>query len=76
MDLVNARLSAYLERNKRCAGCEWRNACLAGCRGCAMQDTGDYFGVDKGACLLFKGGYRDKVIEVVKRVAPDEEFIG
>lgn len=76
MDLVNARLSAYLERNKRCAACEWRNACLAGCRGCAMQDTGDYFGVDKGACLLFKGGYRDKVIELMKRVAPDEEFIG
>ena len=76
MDLVNSRLSEYLSHNKDCAECEWKNACLAGCRGCAMQDGGDYFAKDAGACLLFKGGYRDKVIELVKKVAPNEEFLG
>ena len=76
MDLVNARFSEYLKRNKKCAACEWRNSCLAGCRGCALQATGDYFGVDNNACLIFKGGYRDKVIELMKRVAPQEKLLG
>lgn len=75
MDLVNARLSEYLSHNSSCAECQWKNACLAGCRGCAMSDTGDYFGVDKGACLLFKGGYRDKVISLMEKIAPCEKLM-
>lgn len=76
MDLVNARYSEYLAHNKECDICKWKNACLAGCRGFAMQDGGDYFGVDKSSCLIFKGGYRDKVIELMKRVAPEEKISG
>ena len=77
MDLVNARLSEYLVHNKECSECEWKNACCAGCRGFAMQESdGDYFGIDRSACLLFKGGYRDKVIELMKRIAPQEQLHG
>ncbi len=76
MDLVNARLSEYLAHNKECADCKWKNACCAGCRGNAMQDSGgDYFGIDKGACLLFKGGYRDKLISLIEKIAPQEKLL-
>lgn len=41
-----------------------------------MQDSGgDYFGIDKGACLLFKGGYRDKLIALMEKIAPQEKLL-
>ncbi|MCR5764967.1 MAG: radical SAM protein [Treponema sp.] len=68
MDLIDKRLSVYLLHNSECASCKWKFQCLAGCRGVAMQQTGDYLGKDESSCLIFKGGYRDKLISLMEQI--------
>lgn len=68
MRLVNTRLGDYFKANPECADCEYKNRCGGGCRGMAMFENrdGDLFGIDKGTCNFFKGGYYDKIIALAK----------
>ena len=68
LDFVTTNLSAYLARNPRCASCEYRNRCMGGCRGRAALATGgvDMMAHDPDACLIFRGGYYDRVRKVIE----------
>ena len=69
MNFINSRMSDYFKKNPKCAACEYKNRCSGGCRGNAMANNGDgdLLGIDKGACLFFKGGYYDKVLELAEK---------
>ena len=74
MDFISTTLNAYLEHNPGCAVCEYKNRCAGGCRGLAVGANGgsDLLGVDPDTCLLFKGGYYDRVKELIERYQPTE----
>ena len=65
MDLINTRMEDYFKKNPKCAAYEYKNRCSSSCRANAMANNGDgdLLGVDKAACLFFKGGFYDKVLE-------------
>ena len=69
MDFISTTLEAYLAHNPTCASCEYKNRCGGGCRGRAVGANGgsDLLGVDPDTCLLFTGGYYDRVQELIGR---------
>lgn len=68
MELINTRLSEYLDRNAECRSCEYRWQCAGGCRGSALQyDPDNIMGQDKAVCMLFRGGYADKIRETAEK---------
>ena len=67
MDFISATLDDYLAHNPECAACAFKNRCGGGCRGCAVNANGgsDLLDVDPDACLIFKGGYYDRVKKLI-----------
>ncbi|MBR3225446.1 MAG: radical SAM protein [Atopobiaceae bacterium] len=63
LSFITKTLGDYLRHNPECAGCAYRNRCGGGCRGQAVLENGasDLLGVDPDACLIFKGGYYERV---------------
>ncbi|MCR4871137.1 MAG: radical SAM protein [Atopobiaceae bacterium] len=72
MEFISTNLAKYLEHNPECAACEYRNRCGGGCRGRAMlaNDGSDLLAKDPDTCMLFKGGYYDRVKELIEQYAP------
>ena len=68
MRFISTTLGQYLEHNSLCRSCKYKNRCCGGCRGRAVQANGgsDLMGVDPDACLVFKGGYYDKVKRIIE----------
>ena len=64
---ANVTCGQCVEHNDRCADCLYKWACTTGCRACAC-DNGktDYYGIDEGACTFFKGGYFEKVADIIE----------
>lgn len=72
---VDLRYSEYLKHNPKCKNCKWERYCLSGCRGIAMEHTGDYLGKDDSVCTLLSGGFRDRAISLVKVISSEEKII-
>lgn len=68
LDFISATLDDYLTHNPECAACEYKNRCGGGCRGRAVDANGgsDLLGKDPDACLIFKGGYYDRVKAIIE----------
>jgi radical SAM protein with 4Fe4S-binding SPASM domain len=66
MRLIETTVDEYLARNARCADCEWKYFCAAGCRASALESAGDLMGSDEAVCTFFKGGYISRVMEAAK----------
>ncbi len=65
MQFVDSRLRDLVERNSECASCEYVLRCGGGCRAIAlMQPEHDIWGTDRSECLLWKGGYVDRIRSV------------
>jgi radical SAM protein with 4Fe4S-binding SPASM domain len=70
-----------LEHNPECAECSWREKCHGGvCRACGIAagavETGNYQNIRNDikrkapvACMLFKGGYYDQVLTLLRETA-------
>ena len=69
MDFISTTLGDYLEHIPKCRSCEYKNRCGGGCRGRAgaANDGSDLLGVDPDTCLIFKGGYFERVKELIDR---------
>lgn len=69
MDFISTTLGDYLEHNPECRSCEYKNRCGGGCRGRAVDSNegSDLLGIDPDACLIFKGGYYNRVKELIDR---------
>lgn len=74
MRLIDTRATEVLKHNSECASCEHALHCLGGCRASALETTPtDILGIDYAACEIFKGGWIDKIREVLKGILPEEE---
>lgn len=61
MDIVNYRISDFLEHNPQCRECEYRTSCCGGCRAVALRvDPNDYLAPDPVVCEYYKGGWKEK----------------
>ncbi len=69
MKTVNLRVSDFMEHNRECRECEYREACCGGCRTMALNTyPEDYLGRDMHACEYFKGGRKDKKDALMKEL--------
>ena len=61
MDVINFRVSDFMEHNPECRKCEYRTDCCGGCRAFAViNGSSDYLAKDPVACEYFKGGWKEK----------------
>ena len=68
MRFVNCRIKDLLAVNSECASCEYRYYCGGGCRARAlMRDDRNLMGCDRIMCLLWKGGYVERIRQVAEK---------
>ena len=61
MDIINFRISDFMEHNPECRECDYRTACCGGCRAIALRDgSTDYLAKDPIACEYFRDGWKDR----------------
>jgi len=59
------KVSDVVDANEECRDCIFKYECGAGCRGCAVGETGtDFFAINKETCHLFKAGWVEKLKEL------------
>lgn len=69
MSLIETRASQLIAHNEACQSCPYVNRCLAGCRASALDTTPeDIMGRDMAACMLFRGGWTEKIRELMERL--------
>ena len=74
MRLIETRGSEVLAHNPECRGCEHAGYCLGGCRASALETTPeDIMGRDMAACALFKGGWTDRISQVMETIQLSEK---
>ena len=74
MDITNLRISDFMEHNPECQACEYKAACCGGCRAIAVSDgNADYLAKDPVTCLYFKGGWKQKKDELLRRILTEEK---
>ena len=67
MEFVNGRVKDLLEANKECGECPYRFRCGGGCRANALLDGNhELMGCDRTMCMLWKGGYVDRIRQVTE----------
>lgn len=67
MEFVNGRVKDLLEANKECRECPYRFRCGGGCRANALLDGNhELMGCDRTMCMLWKGGYVDRIRQVTE----------
>lgn len=69
MDIIDARVSDFMEHNPECQACEWRTACCGGCRAVAVRDHPlDFLAPDLVTCEYFKGGWKGRKDELLRSI--------
>ena len=69
MDIINYRISDFMEHNPECRTCKYKSACCGGCRAFAVRDDPtDYLSKDLYTCEYFKGGWMEKKNELLKKL--------
>lgn len=73
MNFISTTLDDYFEHNPTCRACEYKNRCGGGCRGRAVGANGglDLLGIDPDTCLVFRGGYYDRVKKLIETAWPE-----
>lgn len=65
MHFVEKKVKDLLAVNAECNACEFRYRCGGGCRAVALiEGDRDLMGCDRSRCLLWKGGYVDRIRQV------------
>ncbi|MBQ3395917.1 MAG: SPASM domain-containing protein, partial [Synergistaceae bacterium] len=73
-NIVNLRVRDYYAANDECRNCEYRSVCSPGCRAAALEDNPDnYMAKSKTLCTLIKGGWPQKIIDLMKRIKSELE---
>jgi len=74
MKLIDTRATEILQHNPECAKCEYAMQCLAGCRASALETTpDDILAPDRAICAIFKGGWTEKIAELMQSILPHEK---
>lgn len=68
---ITRTLDNYLDCNPACRVCGYKNRCGGGCRASAIAANkgADLMAVDPKTCIVFKGGYYDRLRELVGRLS-------
>lgn len=75
MSFVSLCRDDLFARNPVCGSCEQRYSCGGGCRATVLQDTHDFYACDAYRCLIWKDGYRDKLVHALaeaQQIVPAE----
>ena len=76
LDMVNLRLHSLFEHNEECRRCDFSSRCCGGCRAEAMTyEPNSYFGKSPVICEMYKGGWPEKIIALMKTVKPEAECL-
>ena len=74
LELITTKAREVLNHNERCDRCEFANRCCGGCRAAALENNPhDIMAIDEAACLIFKGGYIERINEAVKQAKCEKE---
>ena len=74
MRLIDTRATEVLAHNPECAKCKYALQCLAGCRASALETSPtDILAPDMAICGIFKGGWMEKIAELMKNILPQEK---
>lgn len=74
MRLIDTRATEVLAHNPECAKCKYALQCLAGCRASALETSPtDILAPDMAICGIFKGGWTEKIAELMKNILPQEK---
>lgn len=60
-------LGEFRRGNTECDACPHYGRCFGGCPAMALALTDDLYGCDPSACAYYKGGYAEKIAEVLAR---------
>lgn len=72
MKIINMRASEFLALHEECRECKYSSCCYGGCRADALAvDENDLTGKSPASCMIFRGGWVDKIIETVRKVRPN-----
>ena len=72
MKLIDTRASEYFALHEDCKKCKYSLRCYGGCRADALGvDENNIMGKAPGSCELFRGGWVEKIIDVVKKFRPN-----
>ncbi len=66
MTFISRKTEDLYACNNVCGGCEYRQACGGGCRANALRECQDALGCDPYQCLIWKEGYREKIISALE----------
>jgi len=64
-DVVCTTKAKFLEKNKECRECDHLLHCAGGCAACALNDTGDYCGIESKHCNFFKKNFADEIRKAI-----------
>ena len=69
MEIINYRISDYMEHQPDCQKCRYRQLCCGGCRAIALETTPtDYLGKDMSVCEYYLGGWMEKKDALMKEL--------
>lgn len=71
MELMETRCASFHDRNPECRDCPYLAVCGGGCRAAAYQACGTIFAKDPMSCAFFRGGWAQKIVEVLRDVRPE-----
>lgn len=63
---VQTKLCDLFSHNSKCNNCEHKLICGGGCRASSMSMGNGYLGCDDSICTIFKGGYIEKIHNLIK----------
>lgn len=72
---IDTRVKELMSHCDECANCKDQYICCGGCRASAILASGDYLGKDPAMCEIFKGGYYDKLIALMKTIPANKNSI-
>lgn len=73
MNFASRCIDDLFARNQECGSCEHRWNCGGGCRAGALEESHDFFGRDSYQCLIWKEGYREKLIRALEKAEADAD---
>ncbi len=69
MEIINFRVSDFMQHNLECQACPYKSNCCGGCRAIAVRDhPTDYLAKDLITCTYYKGGWKEKKDALLKRI--------
>ena len=71
MNLMDVRCLSFKARNAECLNCSYLRVCGGGCRANAYQANGSIFAKDPAACMFFRNGWTQRIVDVVRDACPE-----